>query len=69
MFENHAFEQYSRFLEQQGEELKAKPIHCQFLDWYGRAPANQYEFFLSVRNDEIIHRNSSLEEVEEMELR
>lgn len=60
MFENHAFEQYSRFLELRGEEFKKKSVHSEFLGWYGRHPRNQFEFFLSVRNDEIIHRNSSL---------
>jgi hypothetical protein len=63
MFESHAFEQYSRFLEKRGEELKKRPIHSDFLEWYGRHPHNQYEFFLSVRNDEIIHRNTSIEEI------
>lgn len=63
MFEDHAFEQYSRFLEKQGNELKRKPIHSEFLTWYGRHPHNQYEFFLSVRNDEIIHRNTSVREI------
>jgi hypothetical protein len=64
LFESHAFEQYSRFLEGEGEALKKKPIHSDFLDWYGRHPRSQYEFFLSVRNDEIIHRNTSIEEIE-----
>lgn len=63
MFENHAFDQYSRFLEKRGEELKKKPMQSTFLDWYGRHPHTQYEFFLSVRNDEIIHRNMSVQEI------
>ncbi len=63
MFENHAFEQYDRFLELRGEELKKKPVSSEFLDWYGRNPRNQYEFFLSIRNDEIIHRNTSIKEI------
>ncbi|MCX6819674.1 MAG: hypothetical protein NT019_00060 [Candidatus Adlerbacteria bacterium] len=63
MFENHAFEQYSRFLETHGEELQKKPMHSEFLAWYGRHPRTQYEFFLSVRNDEIIHRNTSIQEI------
>lgn len=63
MFENHAFEQYSRFLETRGEELKKKPVRSDFLDWYGRHPRTQYEFFLSIRNDEIIHRNTSIHEI------
>ncbi len=63
MFENHAFEQYSRFLDTHGEHLRGKPVDSEFLTWYGRNPRNQYEFFLSVRNDEIIHRNTSIREI------
>lgn len=63
MFENHAFEQYSRFLMEHEEELKQKPMSSAFLSWYGRSPGNQYEFFRSVRNDEIIHRNTSIDEI------
>jgi len=63
MFENHAFEQYSLFLEQRGEELKKKPMESDFLEWYGRHPRSEYEFFRSIRNDEIIHRNTSLKEI------
>ncbi len=63
LFEEHAFEQYSKFLETYGEELKKKSIDSEFLRWYGRNPRNQYEFFLSVRNDEIIHRNQSVREI------
>lgn len=67
MFESHAFEQYNKFLELYGEELKQKRCESQFLDWYGRYPRNQYDFFLSVRNDEIIHRNASIEEIKKLE--
>jgi hypothetical protein len=63
MFESHAFEQYDIFLKTRGEELKKKPIQSDFLTWYGRHPRNHYEFFLSVRNDEIIHRNTSIREI------
>ncbi|MDO8523472.1 MAG: alternative oxidase [bacterium] len=64
LFEQDAFEQYSRFLDLHGEELKNKPIESKFLEWYGRNPKNQYEFFRSVRNDEIIHRNQSIREID-----
>ncbi|MES2134706.1 MAG: alternative oxidase [Patescibacteria group bacterium] len=64
LFESHAFEQYSRFLEANGEELKKKPMVSKYLEWYGREAPNQYEFFRSVRNDEIMHRNKSIEEIE-----
>ena len=63
LFEQHAFEQYSLFLEQRGEELKKKVIESDFLEWYGRHPRSQYEFFTAIRNDEIIHRNTSIKEV------
>ncbi|MEO6536232.1 MAG: alternative oxidase [Candidatus Paceibacterota bacterium] len=64
LFESHAFQQYDRFLETRGEELKKKSAECEFLTWYGRYPRNQYELFLSIRNDEIIHRNTSIKEIE-----
>jgi hypothetical protein len=63
MFENHAFEQYNRFLEKRGDELKKKSVRSEFLDWYGRYPRSQYELFLSIRNDEIVHRNTSIHEI------
>lgn len=64
LFESHAFEQYSLFLEQKAEELKKKPMVSKYLEWYGREAPNQFDFFMSVRNDEIIHRNKSIEEIE-----
>ncbi len=64
LFESHAFEQYDLFLETKGEELRKKAMVNDFLDWYGRYPRSQYEFFLSVRNDEIIHRNTSIEHIQ-----
>ncbi|MFZ1987874.1 MAG: alternative oxidase [Minisyncoccia bacterium] len=63
LFEQHAFDQYSLFLERYGDELKKKPIMSDFLDWYGRKCLSQYEFFQSVRNDEIVHRNRSIREI------
>jgi len=63
LFEDHAFEQYSRFLELSRDTLEKKPVQSAFLDWYGRSPANQFEFFRSVRNDELIHRNSSIQQI------
>jgi hypothetical protein len=66
MFESHAFDQYNKFLDLFKEELMKKPMHSDFLYWYGRYPRNQYDFFLSVRNDEIIHRNNSIEEIKKL---
>ncbi len=66
MFESHAFEQYDWFLKLYEHELKNKKCESKFLDWYGRFPRSQYDFFLSVRNDEIIHRNSSIEQIKKL---
>lgn len=61
LFEDHAFEQYDLFLKQQGDKLKMKPVSSKFLDFYGRHVENEYDLFLSIRNDEIVHRNSSIQ--------
>lgn len=63
LFENHAFDQYNRFLVESGELLRQRSIESSFLAWYGRNPRSEYEFFQSVRNDEIIHRNQSVHEI------
>lgn len=63
VFENHAYRQYGRFLRTHEEELRAKPMESEFLEWYGRSPRSQYEFFESLRNDELIHRNTSIREI------
>lgn len=62
VFENHAFAQYRRFLEQNEALLKERSLQSDFLDAYGRSSENEYEFFLSVSCDEIIHRNRSAEQ-------
>lgn len=59
MFEDHAYNQYTEFLNENAEDLKQKTVDSQFLDYYGRQVSNQYDFFVSVKNDEIIHRNDS----------
>ncbi len=64
LFEDHAFEQYSSFLARCGEQLKHRTIESEYLTAYGRHPRSQYEFFESVRNDELIHRNRSIREIE-----
>jgi hypothetical protein len=63
LFESHAFSQYTRFIEKHKDVLIQKPIESEFLVWYGRKPANQYEFFQSVMRDELIHRNESIEHI------
>lgn len=64
LFESHAFEQYSLFLEQCGDHLKRCTIESEFLTAYGRHPRSEYEFFQGVRNDELVHRNRSIHELE-----
>jgi|SRR3989344_442597 len=63
LFEDHAFEQYSLFLETHGRELGHCTIESSYLAAYGRHPRSQYEFFRSVRNDELVHRNRSVREI------
>lgn len=63
LFEQHAFDQYSEFLRMKEGELRSKKMHSDYLAWYGRKAETQYDFFLSVRNDEIIHRNKSIDEI------
>ncbi|KND50681.1 MAG: Oxidase [Parcubacteria bacterium C7867-001] len=65
LFESHAFAQYDRFLELHDEELRHKAVESDFLAWYGRTPIHQYDFFRSVRNDEIVHRNQSIHDIDE----
>lgn len=65
LFEQHAFDQYSEFLKKNEAELKSKKMDSDYLAWYGRKAETQYDFFLSVRNDEIIHRNASISHIEE----
>lgn len=65
-FEHHVFEQYDQFVADREEKLRCKPVDSEFLKRYGRDVDNQLEFFRSVRNDELIHRNSSIEEISNM---
>jgi ubiquinol oxidase len=60
LFEDHAFHQYTQFLEENEAALKDRIVASDFLLWYGRDPKNQYDFFTDVRNDELIHRNKSI---------
>lgn len=64
LFESHAYAQYERFLKENEEALKGKACMSEFLNFYGREARSEYEFFQSVRNDELIHRNRSIREIE-----
>jgi ubiquinol oxidase len=59
LFEDHAYRQYERFLELRGKELAQRPVESDFLKFYGRLARTEHELFVSIRNDEIIHRNMS----------
>lgn len=64
LFESHAYDQYSTFLHLHEARLKSTPIVSEFLAFYGRECRSEYEFFESVRSDELIHRNRSIREFE-----
>jgi hypothetical protein len=64
VFESHAFEQYSQFLDENRERLRTTPMASEFLEFYGRNARSELEFFESVRNDELIHRNRSIRELQ-----
>lgn len=63
VFESHAYEQYQEFLDAKEAELRATPVMSDFLTFYGRKATSAYDFFESVRNDELIHRNRSIREI------
>lgn len=64
LFESHAFEQYQQFLDEHEARLRITPISSDFLDFYGRQVRSEYELFESIRNDELIHRNRSIKELQ-----
>lgn len=64
LFENHAYQQYDEFLKLNGDTLRRTAIMSDFLAFYGRHVRTEYEFFESVRNDELIHRNRSIRELQ-----
>lgn len=63
LFEQHAYTQYSLFIETYGPTLRHCAIESDYLAWYGRTCRSEYEFFCLVRNDELIHRNRSIHEI------
>ena len=67
LFEQHAYDQYTQFLLDNGDKLRATPVKSDFLEFYGRPCTNEYDLFDSIRLDEIIHRNCSLVMVRELE--
>lgn len=65
VFESHAFIQYDAFVKMYAEDMKTMPVLSDFLEFYGRHAKNEYELFVAIRADEIIHRNASAHRVEE----
>jgi hypothetical protein len=64
IFEDHAYHQYQEFLVLHGERLRDTLVHSEFLAFYGRHARSEYELFESIRNDELIHRNRSIRELQ-----
>ena len=64
LFESHAYEQYSRFVHLHEARLKTTAVSSEFLSFYGRECRSEYELFTSIRNDELVHRNRSIREIE-----
>lgn len=64
LFESHAYAQYQNFLDTNGDQLRKNCVASDFLSFYGREAKSEYELFESIRNDELIHRNRSIREIE-----
>lgn len=64
LFENHAYHQYQQFLEENEGKLKEYVCDYEFLQLYGRHVRSEYELFELIRNDELVHRNRSIREIE-----
>lgn len=64
VFECHAYIQYETFVRIHESDLRKRSIDCEFLQYYGRYPKSEYEFFLSVMADELIHRNESIKKAQ-----
>ncbi len=64
VFENHAYHQYQQFLDENEEKLKDRMCMSDFLTHYGRHVRSEYELFESIRNDELIHRNRTIRELQ-----
>ena len=68
IFEDHSQEQNGIFIAD-NEQFKEKPLRSKFSEVYGRASTNYYDFFAGVRDDEINHRDRSLEAMQEIDRR
>ncbi|HEX2792324.1 MAG TPA: alternative oxidase [Candidatus Paceibacterota bacterium] len=63
VFENHAYHQYDEFLGNEEQSLKHRMCESEFLALYGREHLTEYQLFESIRNDELIHRNRTIREL------
>lgn len=64
LFENHAYRQYQQFLDENEEKLRNRLCMSDFLTHYGRHVRSEYELFETIRNDELIHRNRTIKELQ-----
>lgn len=64
VFEDHAYREYQEFLVRDGERLRDTPVFSDFLHLYGRNFRTEYELFESIRNDELVHRNRTIRELQ-----
>lgn len=64
VFENHAYHQYDAFLKRSEEKLKHRACESDFLSLYGREMLTEYQLFETIRNDELIHRNRTIRELQ-----
>lgn len=67
LFESHAYQQYTQFVSENKEDLLLRPVDSEYLKFYGREVANEYELFESIRLDEIIHRNASIQMIRDID--
>lgn len=67
LFESHAYEQYTAFVQSNEALLKSRPVDSAYLKFYGREAENEYDLFESIRLDEIIHRNASVQMIRDVD--
>lgn len=61
LFESHAYNEYQKFIDEKKDSLSGIYVESDFLKLYGREVKDELEFFELVRNDELLHRNSSID--------
>lgn len=62
IFENHAYEQYNQFLEE-NPDLKKQKINSKYLNYLDKNFKSGYDLIKSIRDDELIHRNNSIRQM------